>query len=430
MTMATLVVVGTQWGDEGKGKIVHLLSRRADYIVRYQGGNNAGHTVLADGKRFILHLIPSGVLHPGKRVVIGNGVVVDPWALEEEIRSLRRYGIRVEGRLHLSLAAHVVLPYHRLLDQLREEGTEKLGTTRKGIGPAYADKASRLGVRVADYLEPDGFREILKKNLVQKRFTFKSFGSPRSAGRKSLESYPRLRRLLKRYACDTSLLLNQAVRDGKRVLFEGAQGTFLDLDHGTYPYVTSSNPTAGGASTGTGVGPGWIREVLGVMKAYTTRVGTGPFPTEMPPALAECLRKKGQEYGATTGRPRRMGWLDLVLLRKAVQINGIRRLALTKLDVLSGVSPLRVAVAYRIRGRRTDWFPISRLEQSAAEPIYEDLPGFDSDLRQFRKIDQWPRQARDYVRWMEKFLGVSIAIVSVGPRAEETLVLDKKFDWI
>ncbi|MBI4422753.1 MAG: adenylosuccinate synthase [Elusimicrobia bacterium] len=429
--MPSLVVVGAQWGDEGKGKIVDFLSRKADYVVRYQGGNNAGHTVVFGGKAFALHLIPSGILLPGKRNIIGNGVVVSPGALRDEVAFLSRRGIRVRGRLFVGLNAHVILPYHILLDTLREEGGRGIGTTKKGIGPCYEDKVARLGVRVCDYLDPAGFRALVEQNLRVRAAELGSGGRTLGPIRKQIfGGYEGLRRFLAPFAADTAALVNEALDGRKRVLFESAQGAMLDLDFGTYPFVTSSNPLAGGACAGAGVGPNRIDDVLGVTKAYTTRVGMGPFPTEVDGHIANYLREKGKEYGATTGRPRRIGWLDLVQLRRAIQVSGIRRLAMTKLDTLSSVHPIKACVAYRLGSKRLDAFPYGRREQLECEPIYETLPGWSGDLSGVRRFSQLPKAARDYVAWVEDRLGVPVSIASVGQSRAQTIPRDPSFGWL
>ncbi|MBI3291794.1 MAG: adenylosuccinate synthase [Elusimicrobia bacterium] len=430
--MPTLVVVGSQWGDEGKGKIVHFLGQQADWIVRYQGGNNAGHTVVFDGQRFVLHLLPAGILLKGKRCVIANGVVVDPEALYEEVKLLERQRIRVRKRLFVSTMAHLILPYHRELDRLREETRhrEALGTTRRGIGPAYADKAARIGIRVADYLDSATFETLLDRNLQEKHPLLARVGSPARLRQQIMEGYPRLRRFLQPFAVDTSLLLNRAIQQGQRVLFESAQGTLLDVDFGTYPYVTSSNPVAGGACVGTGVGPTKIDAVLGVVKAYTTRVGEGPFPTELNNQQGAILRTRGQEIGATTGRPRRCGWFDSVVVRHAVRVNGMDRLALTKLDVLEGIAPLRMCVAYRYRGRLLRDFPQSRTVQAACRPVYETLPGFHERIQGLTHPKQLPSNALRYLRRLEQLVGAKVSLLSLGQSREETIIMDRHFPWL
>ena len=428
--MPSLVVVGAQWGDEGKGKIVDFLARKADIVARYQGGNNAGHTVVIGDKTFALHLVPSGILLKGKRNVIGNGVVVSPRALKEEVELLARRGISSRGRLFVSLNAHVILPYHILLDTLRETGVRGIGTTKKGIGPCYEDKVARLGVRVCDFLHPPTFKALVEQAL-RVRAAELAAGGARLADirRETFRGYDALRRFLAPFAADTAAILNGALDRGRRVLFESAQGAMLDLDFGTYPFVTSSNPLAGGACSGAGVGPTRIGEVLGVTKAYTTRVGLGPFPTEVEGHIGRYLREKGSEYGATTGRPRRIGWLDLVQLRSAIEVSGIRRLAMTKLDTLSSVHPIRVASAYRLGRKRLDRFPYGRREQLDAEPVYEALPGWSGDLRGARRWSELPKAARDYVAFVEKRLGVPVSIASIGQGRDQTIVRDRSFDW-
>ncbi len=429
--MPTLVVVGVQWGDEGKGKIVHLLGKKADVVVRYQGGNNAGHTVIFDGKHFVLHLIPSGILEPGKSCLIGNGVVVDPEALQEEIRFLEKRRIRVRGRLFVSDAAHLILPYHRDLDCLHEDraGAGKIGTTRRGIGPAYSDKVGRIGIRVADYLNPRVFLPLLESNLQEKAPLLRRFGTLAQIRRRTLLHYSALRHFLKPYVVNGPQFVYRAMEKRRRVLFESAQGTMLDVDFGTYPYVTSSNPVAGGVCIGSGLAPTAIDEVLGVVKAYTTRVGEGPFPTELKDDLGESLRQRGMEFGATTGRPRRCGWFDAVAVRHAARINGSRWLALTKLDILEGVHPLRIAVGYRVGKNVLREFPSDRQFQAEAQPIYEDMPGFQGSIRGMTRYAQLPVNARRYVKRLEELVGAKMAMISLGRSREETIILDSKFPW-
>jgi len=430
--MPSLVVVGAQWGDEGKGKIVHLLGKNSDVIVRYQGGNNAGHTVVFDGKHFILHLIPSGILEPGKKGVIANGVVVDPAALKEEVAFLETRKIKVKGRLTVSTLAHVILPYHKYLDTIRETGDKSgvIGTTRKGIGPAYSDKVGRTGIRVVDFLEKPVFEELLDQNLTEKE-PLLSRVKPISEIRKEImATYDELRAFLAEYAADTSVQLAKAFESNKRVLFESAQGTMLDVDFGTFPYVTSSNPIAGGACNGSGVGPRHIDEVLGVIKAYTTRVGEGPFPTELFDETGVQLQTVGQEVGATTGRQRRCGWFDAVAVRHAVRVNGISKFALTKLDVLNGVKTIKICVAYDVDGKRVTDFPASRTAQAKAKPIYKNYKGFTGDLRSFKSYAKFPAEARAFVKALEDAIGAKCALVSMGKSRDETLVLDKKFSWL
>ena len=430
--MSSIVIVGTQWGDEGKGKIVHLLGKEADYIVRYQGGPNAGHTVVFDGKHFILHLIPAGILIPGKKCVIANGVVVDPAALREEVELLEQRKIKISGRLFISELAHLILPYHKMLDVAREEskvGETRIGTTRKGIGPTYADKVERTGIRLADYLEPDTFEALLDQNL---RVKAPRLGGPEAVAKlrkEILEQAASLRPFLKPFACDTAQLLNRALAQGKKIIFESAQGTLLDIDFGTYPFVTSSNPIAGSVGSGCGIGPTRIGSVLGIVKAYTTRVGEGPFPTELLEGVGEQLRQVGKEFGSTTGRPRRCGWFDAPVVRRAIAISGITRLALTKLDVLANVNPLKVCVAYRYGGKILKEFPNSRKAQAECEPVYKTLPGFGEISSNARRFKDLPPKAQSYVRFLEKVSGAKMSFISLGRSREETIRLESGSLW-
>ena len=423
--MANIVVVGAQWGDEGKGKIIDVLAKGADYIVRFQGGNNAGHTVVVGGEEFIFHLIPSGILHPKKICVIGNGVVVDPKALLEEIRSLRKKKISVEN-LRISEEAHLIFPYHRLLDRLRERRGTRIGTTGRGIGPCYLDKVGRIGIRVADLLDKEIFRKKLKENLDEKNelITKVYKGKPLRFS-EMYEEYLKYAKLLKPYACNTSLLLNRAIEKKKRILFEGAQGSLLDIDHGTYPFVTSSNATAGGACVGAGIGPTRIDRVVGVAKAYTTRVGEGPFPTEFPGPLMEEIRKKGKEFGATTGRPRRCGWFDAVLARHAVRVNGLDELIVTKLDVLDDRKTVKICTAYRIGRERHTEFPADIERLWNCVPVYEEHPGWLQDTTACRRFEDLPLQARRYLKRLSSLLEVPISLISVGSDREQTLRMKK-----
>jgi adenylosuccinate synthase len=426
--MPTLVVVGTQWGDEGKGKVVHLLSQKADYIVRYQGGNNAGHTVVFDGKQFILHLIPSGILEPGKKCIIGNGVVVDPEALVEEIKFLATKGIKVKGRLFISDSAHLILPYHRYLDMLRETqiGNRKIGTTRRGIGPAYADKVARTGIRMADYLSEDTFKNLLEINLKEKESLLEKVITLEKVKKEILSKYKTLVSQIKEYVTDTELLINKVVAENKDVILESAQGTLLDVDFGTYPYVTSSNPIAGGACVGSGLGPTKIDSVLGIVKAYTTRVGEGPFPTELDDSVGRALREKGKEFGATTGRPRRCGWFDALVVRHSVRVNGLDRLALTKIDVLDGISPLKICVGYRYKNKILKEYPHSREIINNCRPVYIQMPGWKEPTRGVHKFEKLPANAKKYLKKIEELVGAKIAIISMGRSREETIVMDRK----
>lgn len=427
--MSTLVVVGTQWGDEGKGKVVHYLSKRADLIVRYQGGNNAGHTIIFENKPFVLHLIPSGILFPGKKCLITNGVVVDPQSLYDEAELLKSKGLKVNGRLFISESAHIILPYHRLLDELRERGKIRIGTTRRGIGPAYADKVTRLGIRVVDYLEEKVFLDLLDRNLKEKAPLLRNIASIGKIRRDILGSYAKLSRFLKPFVTNTVLVLEKAIIQDKNILFESAQGTLLDLDFGTYPYVTSSNPISGGACVGAGVGPTKIDSVLGVVKAYTTRVGEGPFPTELKDKTGEYLRERGQEYGATTGRPRRCGWFDALVVRHSVRVSGIDHLVLTKLDCLEGIDSLKICTAYKYKGRIIKEFPASRLMQSECVPVYEEFPGFKGAIRGITKFSELPSNAQRYVKRIEKLVGARIDLISLGRKREETIEVGKSQLW-
>ena len=427
--MPALVVVGAQWGDEGKGKIVHFLGKGADWVVRYQGGDNAGHTVVFDGQRYALHLIPSGILQPGVMNAIGDGVVVNPRALVDEVRMLEKRGVKVKGRLFVSLAAHVILPYHVYLDTLREEGGRGIGTTKKGIGPCYEDKVARIGIRVADYLDEEAFRRLVRQSLKVRAAELAKVKPLKAIEEEVFDGYAARRAFLARFAADTGLLLDQARRKKARILLESAQGSMLDLDHGTYPFVTSSNPVAGGACVGAGVGPTAITGVMGVTKAYTTRVGMGPFPTEIEGKLAHYIREVGKEYGVTTGRPRRIGWLDVPQLRAAIRMNGFTSFTMTKLDTLANVDPIKVCVGYTLRGKKLAEFPIARREQLDVEPVYRSLRGFSGDLKGARKFSDLPAAAREYVLAVEKLLGAPIAVVSVGQSREQTIVRAPEKIW-
>jgi adenylosuccinate synthase len=427
--MPALVVVGAQWGDEGKGKIVHYLGNQADWVARYQGGNNAGHTVVFGGQKYALHLTPSGILAKGCRSVIGNGVVVDPNAFVKEVKMLESRGIKVRGRLFVSLAAHVILPYHIYVDTLREEGGRGIGTTKRGIGPCYEDKVARIGIRVADYLDPESFKKLVRKNLQVRAAELAKVKPLREIEKEVFKDYDRLRRFLAPFAADVSLLLDGAVKKRGKLLLESAQGSMLDLDHGTYPFVTSSNPVAGGACAGAGIGPTAITAVMGVTKAYTTRVGLGPFPTEIDGHVAHYIREVGKEYGTTTGRARRIGWLDVPQLKAAIRMNGMTSLTMTKLDTLTGVHPIKVCVGYKLGKKKLADFPVSRRDQLDVEPVYETYPGFSGDLSKCRKFADLPRGAREYVLAVEKLLGTPISIVSVGQSREQTIVRDPKKLW-
>jgi len=421
--MPGIVIVGAQWGDEGKGKVTDLLAEQADLVIRFQGGNNAGHTIVRGDVVWKFHLIPSGILYPGKKCAIGNGVVVDPRVLTEEIDGLKARGVDLSG-LRLSANAHLIMPYHLLLDTAGETrlGKQQIGTTRRGIGPCYADKASRLGIRVQDLLD----ERILKKKIVAamepKRLSLRPFAKdPQLDLQRMTEDYLSFGHGLEQYIADTPKLVWDALDNRRAVLFEGAQGTLLDIDHGTYPFVTSSNPVAGAACTGTGAGPRDIDEVWGIAKAYTTRVGAGPFPTELHDELGDTIREAGGEYGTTTGRARRVGWLDLVGLRYAVRINSLTHLAITKLDVLSGLGSICVCTAYRGNDRSFTEFPYHQSVLHQVEGEYESLPGWDEDIGECREESELPQNARDYLAYVSDFLDVPIALIGVGPGRDQVI---------
>jgi adenylosuccinate synthase len=422
--MSGVVIVGAQWGDEGKGKVTDLLAERADAVVRFQGGNNAGHTIVRDGQTWKLHLIPSGILHKGKPCVIGNGVVIDPKVLTDELDELRRRNVDTTS-LRISANAHLIMPYHLMLDHAGEAklGKLQIGTTRRGIGPCYADKAARLGIRVQDLLD----EKILKKKIVAalepKRLSLRPYAKdPRLDLQTMTEEYLTYGHRLEPYIADTSRLVLECLDEGRVVLFEGAQGALLDIDHGTYPFVTSSNPVAGAACIGAGVGPKDIDEIWGVAKAYGTRVGAGPFPTELEGPLADELRERGGEYGTTTGRARRVGWLDLVALRYAARINSMTALAVTKLDVLSGRDRLKVCTRYRgAEGAEFDHFPYHQTVLHHATGEYDELPGWSEDLQECRDESDLPTAARDYLQFVSEFVGVPVALISVGPGREQVI---------
>ena len=424
--MSSVVVVGTQWGDEGKGKITDFLSENAEVIARYQGGDNAGHTIQFDGETYKLHLIPSGIFSKDKISVIGNGVVVNPKALIKELAYLHDKGITTEN-LRISDRAHVILPYHIQLDQLQEDskGDQKLGTTIKGIGPAYMDKAARIGIRMADLLDKEIFEERLRINLEEKNRSFvKMYDSSAIEFDDVFEEYYQYGQELKQYVCDTSVVLNDALDDGKRVLFEGAQGVMLDIDQGTYPFVTSSNPVAGGVTIGSGVGPSKIDKVVGVCKAYTSRVGDGPFPTELFDEVGQRIRDIGREYGTTTGRPRRIGWFDTVVMRHSKRVSGITNLSLNSIDVLSGLETVKICTSYERNGEEILHYPASLKELAECTPIYEEMPGWSEDITGCRTLADLPENARNYVHRISELVGVRISTFSVGPDREQTNILE------
>ena len=424
--MSSVVVVGTQWGDEGKGKITDFLSENAEVIARYQGGDNAGHTIVIEGTKYKLHLIPSGIFYPEKISVIGNGVVVNPKSLVKELAYLHDAGITTDN-LRISDRAHVILPYHIKLDQLQEDakGDNKIGTTIKGIGPAYMDKAARVGIRIADLLDKEIFAERLKINLEQKNREFtKMYEVDPVDFQDIFEEYYDYGQQIKKYVTDTSVILNDALDAGKRVLFEGAQGVMLDIDQGTYPYVTSSNPVAGGVTIGSGVGPSKISKVVGVCKAYTSRVGDGPFPTELNDEIGHQIREVGHEYGTTTGRPRRVGWFDSVVMRHSRRVSGLTNLSLNSIDVLTGLDEVKICVAYDLDGERIDYYPASLETLQRCTPIYETLPGWSEDITGVRHLDELPETAKNYVRRVSELVGVKISTFSVGPGRDQTNVLE------
>ena len=422
--MPAIVLLGAQWGDEGKGKATDILGDRVDYVVRYQGGNNAGHTVVIGDQKYALHLLPSGILSPNVIPVIGNGVVIDPAVLLEEIKGLNERGIDT-SKLVISSNAHLITPYHRTIDKVSERflGKAKIGTTGRGIGPAYADKISRIGIRVQDLFDQSILEKKIESALRDKNQVLtKVFNRKEMEVGEILEEYLGYAEILRPYMADTALLLNQALENGKTVLLEGSQGTLLDVDHGTYPFVTSSNPTAGGACTGSGIGPTKIERVIGIVKAYTTRVGSGPFPTELENEDGEKLRTIGHEYGTTTGRNRRCGWYDAPIARFAVRINGLTDFFLTKLDVLTGWEKIPVCVAYEIDGKRVEEVPSSQTDFHHAVPIYEYLPGWTEDISKARDIADLPKNARDYITFLEEISGAPMSAIGVGPGRDETIV--------
>jgi adenylosuccinate synthase len=428
--VANIVIVGTQWGDEGKGKVVDLLAEYADMVVRFQGGNNAGHTMVVGGEQIISHLIPSGILQ-GKTCLIGNGLVVDPGVLVEEIDYLIGKGVNCSpDKLMISERAQVIMPYHKDIDNGREKkkGHDKIGTTGRGIGPAYEDKATRNGIRFVDLIDDESFSDKLKAILPEKNFYLEHFLESKPIDADAiLDAYRKLAKRLAPYVGNISVFIDQAMRNGQQVLFEGAQGTHLDIDHGTYPFVTSSNTVSANACCGSGVGPDKINGVLGIVKAYTTRVGAGPFPSELFDETGEYIQSKGAEFGATTGRRRRCGWLDTVILNNAVRLNGLSGLAITKLDVLGGLEQLKICTAYQYEGKRLEAFPASLKVLAKCEPVYESLPGWSEDISSVRVYDDLPPKVRDYLHRIEELTGTPVHIVSVGPGREQTIVIENPF---
>ena len=429
--MSNVVVVGAQWGDEGKGKIVDILTEFADDVVRFQGGNNAGHTLVVGDEKVILHLIPSGILHPGVRCVIGNGVVLDPEVFIREITNLKSKGrLEDDGCLLLSESLHIIMPYHKRIDIAREAkcGEKKIGTTGRGIGPAYEDKVGRRGIRLMDLIDRELFARKLREYLEENNFILeKLLGEKPFTFEEIYDQYCGYAEILRKYVADTSLILYRDIKEGKKVLFEGAQGTLLDVDHGTYPFVTSSSTCAGGACTGTGVSPRDIREIIGISKAYITRVGCGPFPTELDDDDGEKLRQVGGEFGSTTGRPRRCGWFDAIVAKYAVRVNGLTGVALTKLDVLDAFDTIRICTGYEYDGKTLDELPANLEVFGNCRPVYEEMPGWKTDLSAVRSFADLPEKAQRYVRRLEELIGCPIVIVSVGARRDQTIMLKNPF---
>lgn len=423
--MSTRVVIGAQWGDEGKGKIVDLLSKESRYIVRFQGGANAGHTLKFDDKEVVLHLIPSGIFNGDGICIIGNGVVIDPLALLEEINQVHEMGFSLENRFYISETAHVILPYHKILDQMKEKrkGAKAIGTTGRGIGPAYVSKVARIGIRMIDLLDTNVLHQKLIQNIEDiNRALENIYEEPIIDAQELINELEGAITKLSPYICNTTHMLHEALEKDENILLEGAQGCLLDVDHGTYPYVTSSSPTSGGACTGSGIPPLAITQAMGITKAYCTRVGNGPFPTELLGETGESLRKKGHEFGATTGRPRRCGWLDLVALKYACRINGLNELTLTKMDVMDGFDTIKVCTSYRIGDIETKVFPLSLKKLEKVEPIYTELQGWDQDISGITAWEELPDTAKAYIQFIENYLGVSFKIISTGPKRNETII--------
>lgn len=422
--MSVSILVGSQWGDEGKGKIVDILSEKFDIVARYQGGANAGHTIVIGEEQYILHLIPSGILREGVECVIGNGVVIDPNALLEEIEFLENHGINIKGRLFISHNAHLIMPYHKLLDSISESGDQKIGTTGRGIGPCYIDKYARKGIRIVDLLNKASLEQKIRQNLEEKNNLLKKvYDHEELDVDQIIEEYLAFDEKIDQYIKDVPSYLNEAISQNKNILMEGAQGALLDVDHGTYPYVTSSNPTSGGACTGMGLPPTKISSIIGIVKAYTTRVGLGPFPTELTGDAGDKLREWGAEFGATTGRPRRCGWFDAFLLSYSRMINGIERVAITKLDVLSNLDEIKVCVGYELNGKKLKTYPTSEFIFKDVEPVYETLPGWKKDITEITDYDSLPSETKDYLCFISTQSGFEISIISVGPRRRQTIEL-------
>ncbi|MCH3921766.1 adenylosuccinate synthase [Limosilactobacillus sp.] len=428
--MSSVVIVGSQWGDEGKGKMTDYLSQDADVVVRSQGGNNAGHTIAFDGKKFALRLVPSGIFGKDKLAVIGNGVVINPPALLKELHYLQDNGIDISG-LRISSRSHITFPYHILLDKCQEEakGDHKVGTTKNGIGPTYMDKVSRVGIRMCDLLEKDTFKIKLERNLAEKNELFTKLYHVDPINFDDIfESYYEYGQELKKYVTDTSRIVNDALDQGKKVLFEGAQGVMLDVDHGTYPYVTASNPIAGGVCTGVGVGPNKINTVVGICKAYSTRVGAGPFPTELTDEIGDRIRETGHEYGTVTGRPRRVGWFDSVAMRHARRVSGLSCLSLNLLDVLTGLKTVKICTSYKLDGKQIDYYPASLKELDRCEPVYEELPGWDEDITGVKKFEDLPINAQNYLKRVSELSDTPLATVSVGADRIQTIIIKNPWE--
>ncbi|GLI37750.1 adenylosuccinate synthase [Geobacter hydrogenophilus] len=429
--MANVVVVGAQWGDEGKGKVVDIYTEHADDVVRYQGGNNAGHTLVVNGEKTVLHLIPSGILHKGKRCIIGNGVVLDPEVFIMEINRLKEKGrLQDDSALLVSESVHIIMPYHKQIDLAREakSGDKKIGTTGRGIGPTYEDKIGRRGIRLMDLLDPEIFARKLRENLEEKNFILeKLLGEKPLSYDEIYKTFSGYAETLRKYVANTSLILYKDITAGKKLLFEGAQGTLLDVDHGTYPFVTSSSTCAGGAATGTGVSPRDIHEIIGISKAYVTRVGSGPFPTELLDADGEKLRQTGGEFGATTGRPRRCGWFDAMVVRFAVRVNGLTGVALTKLDVLNDFDTIKICTGYTYEGKPVEDLPANLAVFEKCQPVYEEMPGWKCDIRGVSRFEDLPEKARHYVNRLQELIGCPIVLVSIGPGRDETITIRNPF---
>jgi len=429
--MSNVVVIGAQWGDEGKGKVVDLLAARADMVVRFQGGNNAGHTLVVNGEQTICHLIPSGILHENKKCLIGNGVVVDPEVLLEEIDKLSSEGISISPEnLSLSEKAHLIMPYHRAVDIAGEavKGKDKIGTTGRGIGPCYEDKVARRGIRAIDLFDPEVLEKKIRANLEEKNFYLTNLLNAEPLEFQAVyDQYIEMAEKLKPYITNVSIQVDQVVKNDGKILFEGAQGTHLDIDHGTYPFVTSSNPVSGSVCAGVGVGPDKLHHILGIVKAYTTRVGSGPFPTELMDETGNYIQEKGAEFGATTGRKRRCGWLDLVMMKDSIRYNGLTSLSMTKLDVLTGLETIKVCVSYDIDGEKIDYMPASLKDLARCKPVYKEFPGWEEDISTARSMDDLPEQAKNYIKSLEEIMEVPFSIISIGPMRDQTIEVRNPF---